>query len=238
MTDWVKNKTFFRFISVVLSLVLLLDCLTIVSLAQDEEQIYDGNTLGGWTVGAFWNREGDPYNIDLTLNSDHIENVTLTVSYYAPVTVMTRDFGPGEVKFHIPDIGAVRRGTPFKPLTATGDVDSEWELDYDIENGYYIFSNKRTFYADEALSGGFTMAWQLKPRECQREYNLEAKPIFELYNDETQKFDKTRMDQLSFRCKTIRDYYNITLSIQYEIQSGDPGKGGGQGDIFCKGRSI
>ena len=177
-------------------------------VTADDIVMYEGDTLRGWQVDAYWSN--GQKNISVVSDVSQQIDVKLTVSYYAPISSMTKALSPGTVSFSIPNIGSVRRsGAAFVPITAADQTDSDWNCTYNAETDSYIFTNKNTFEADKPLSGGFEMLWHLNTRECMNGYERIENPIFRIENE------GTLMSPLSFGCTTERDYYRINLSRSY-----------------------
>ncbi len=197
----------YNFISWLLSLVILSSSLYLPASAETSK-MYEGDTLNGWKVDAFWGNGTKVTSI--SSSTDETLDVLLTVSYYAPLSSMTKDYPPGSVSFSIPDIGTVRRsGTPFGVITSNDDSDSNWSTSYDIQTQSYIFTNNKTFPADKPLAGGFEILWELRSRECMTDFSLIQNPFFTI-DDES-----TKMTALEFNCQTIRDYYVIDMWDDY-----------------------
>jgi len=196
-----------KFISVLMVIILLVNSINFYVIA-DEEKIYEGNTLHGWQVDSYWGN-GEK-SLDLHFSRNETVDTKLTVSYYAPLSAMTKDLLPGTVSFSIPNIGSVRRsGAAFVPLTAADQADSDWNCTYNTETDSYIFTNKITFEANKPISGGFEMLWHLQTRECTNDYERTEQPVFRIEDE------STRMSPLSFTCHTDRDFYSIDLKRQY-----------------------
>ncbi len=202
-----KNSVKTRFISVMLVILLIVSGINLYVTA-DDIVMYEGDTLRGWQVDAYWSN--GQKNISVVSDVSQQIDVKLTVSYYAPISSMTKALSPGTVSFSIPNIGSVRRsGAAFVPITAADQTDSDWNCTYNAETDSYIFTNKNTFEADKPLSGGFEMLWHLNTRECMNGYERIENPIFRIENE------GTLMSPLSFGCTTERDYYRINLSRSY-----------------------
>ena len=145
-------------------------------VTADDIVMYEGDTLRGWQVDAYWSN--GQKNISVVSDVSQQIDVKLTVSYYAPISSMTKALSPGTVSFSIPNIGSVRRsGAAFVPITAADQTDSDWNCTYNAETDSYIFTNKNTFEADKPLSGGFEMLWHLNTRECMNGYERIENPI-------------------------------------------------------------
>ena len=201
-----KNK---KIAAVLLVLALIMNCL-FLSASADEGRLYEGNTLNGWSVSAFWTYSGENYSV--TLENNNTVSVELTVSFYAPVTALPHSYPKGTVKFSIPDFGTVKRTGRFVAQTAASTDGAQWSVEYDLENSRYIFSNELPLAAREAVSGGFTMKWNLNGYSCQNEFRMTESPEFSLYDPDRNCFDTTVMTPLSFSVDTVRDFYSISLS--------------------------
>lgn len=134
----------------------------------------------------------------------------MTVEYHVPVSDMTTAYPPGAVSFIIPDIGGVKRnGAPYVPVTASNQVDSEWESHYDPSLEAYIFTNTAPFEADKPISGGFELLWSLNSRECTNGYTLTRQPVFRINNE------GIKMPEMSFSYEAKRDYHKLDLKVDY-----------------------
>ncbi len=201
------SARFKKLIALLLILSILLSSVQFLLTVQAEE-LPLGDSLHGWQVSCFWGNGSRDYAIDSS-RSETIA-IKLTVEYYAPLSVMTRDFAPGSVSFSVPDIGGVRRsGAAYEPDTASDSLDSDWLCAYDIATKSYVFTNKNTFQANIPLSGGFELKWTVSTRECIDGYSLSSNPVFTLEGD------SIRMPEVSFSCHTDRDYYRLSLAKEY-----------------------
>ena len=199
-----------RYICILLAIILLLNCIVIESIKvyADEEVMYEGNELRGWSVDCVWENGTTLLDIVSSRNEDMI--LKMSVTYYAPLSAMTQDYPAGTVKFSIPDFGMLKRsGTSFAIKTAADQDDTDWNCEYDIQKQMYIFSNARTFEAEKPLSGGFEMLWTASSRQSMTDFEMTENPIFSLENE------STKMSPLTLKCKTIRDYYIIDLQRDY-----------------------
>ena len=199
-----------RYICILLAIILLLNCIVIESIKvyADEEVMYEGNELRGWSVDCVWENGTSLLDIVSSRNEDMI--LKMSVTYYAPLSAMTQDYPAGTVKFSIPDFGMLKRsGTSFAIKTAADQDDTDWNCEYDIQKQMYIFSNARTFEAEKPLSGGFEMLWTASSRQSMTDFEMTENPIFSLENE------STKMSPLTLKCKTIRDYYIIDLQRDY-----------------------
>ena len=201
-------------IAILLGLALIINGLSIFATANGDTT-QTGDRLNGWHVGTFWDKATDANSLEWHLTNNQTNNAKLTVDYYVPLENMTRDYAPGTVRFAIPDIGEVKReGSPFKPLTTASQAGSDWNCKYqklDNNEYYYVFTNNTTFPANEPLSGGFTMLWQIKGRECKKEYDMVKQPIFSLRDENSERWDNLLMPEIRFHCETARDYYTVDL---------------------------
>ena len=199
-----------RYICILLAIILLLNCIVIESIKvyADEEVMYEGNELRGWSVDCVWENGTTLLDRVSSRNEDMI--LKMSVTYYAPLSAMTQDYPAGTVKFSIPDFGMLKRsGTSFAIKTAADQDDTDWNCEYDIQKQMYIFSNARTFEAEKPLSGGFEMLWTASSRQSMTDFEMTENPIFSLENE------STKMSPLTLKCKTIRDYYIIDLQRDY-----------------------
>lgn len=209
-----RQRTFphIRAISVLLVLAIMFGIFLSAQnavVAEDELIMYDGDTLNGWQLDAFWANGTQIQHIVSAADENNI-TVKLTIEYYAPISAMTKELPPGTVSFTVPDIGSVKRsGTPFVPVTATDNIDSIWNCTYDMETESYVFTNKVTIESNKPLSGGFEMMWTLQSRQCMDDYHLVRHPVFRIENE------ATRMTPLEFHTQIERDYYNLNLSRSY-----------------------
>ena len=115
-----------RYICILLAIILLLNCIVIESIKvyADEEVMYEGNELRGWSVDCVWENGTSLLDIVSSRNEDMI--LKMSVTYYAPLSAMTQDYPAGTVKFSIPDFGMLKRsGTSFAIKTAADQDDTD-----------------------------------------------------------------------------------------------------------------
>ncbi|MBQ1659842.1 MAG: hypothetical protein II059_08385, partial [Clostridia bacterium] len=197
-----------RLLSIFLAVLMIFNGIVILNTivsADDDVTVYDGDSLNGWELDAYW--ANGSKSVSYTSSTSETVGVKLTIEYYAPISARTEDLPVGSVSFRVPDIGTVKRsGNPFKPITAAENADSIWSLKYDLESESYVFTNKVVIEKDKPISGGFEMLWQLNSRDCVKDFELIQSPVFRLGNEET------NMTPLEFRFSTNRDFYRISLS--------------------------
>jgi|GEM_PF-4814652 len=199
-----------RYLSLILAVTILLSTFGLLNsvVSADEEILYEGDTLNGWQVDSVWENGSKELDVLSSRNEELV--LKQTVTYYAPLTSMTKAYPPGTVKFKIPDFGVLKRsGKSFPITTATDQVDTDWSCEYNVTEQMYVFTNVKTFEANKPLSGGFELFWTARSRESMTDFSMTESPIFMLENE------GTRMTPMTLNCVTVRDFYIIDLQRDF-----------------------